>query len=235
MPCLAMSQIQVTMTETEWKEINNRVDSLKEITENLLQKNQVLSKSNSEKDGVISRQEKTIEDYKAQLSESDKKLNELRSQVEKGKASEDFTKNHLLFADSCILKYANAQLYFKYDPKRVSRALNAMNRIVNKDMKDKVIFENLLKEYKNYYNELKTIVNSAQNNPDRTNPFNGQKFLASFKNQVENTAYCRSCYKKGISIPYLNEVVDSIMKQIAKAKPNDGIYCDFSTIIEKLQ
>ena len=147
----------------------------------------------------------------------------------------EIAQKQILYADTCILKYANAQLYFKYDEKRINNALSALNHIYNKDMKEKQIFENLLKGYHGYITEIKTLVNKAQNNPDRTNPFNGQQYISALKTSIENLSYYRMHYKKPINIPFLNDVIGNLLKQLSKAKPDDGIYADFLQIIETLQ
>jgi len=235
LPCWAFAQIQVTIPEPEWKEINNRIDSLNNESDSLRNVIGALQDTINIKNGLISSLLQEEENNKARIHDTDSINKELLSQVENNHSMYELAKKQIQYADTCILKYANAQLYFKYDEKRIKNALSALSHISNKDMKEKQTFENLLNGYSGYFTEIKTLVNNAQNNPDRTNPFNGQQYISALKTSVENLTYYRSYYKKPMNIPFLNEVIGNLLKQLSKAKPDDGIYADFSQIIETLQ
>lgn len=235
LPCLAFSQIQVTIPEPEWKEINNRIDSLKKESDSLRNLVGALQDTIKARNGVISSLQNEVKNIESQIHDSDSINKELLKQVENSLTMNKVAQKQIQYADTCILKYANAQLYFKYDEKRINNALSTLNHIFNKDIKEKQTFENLLKGYYGYITEIKTLVNNAQNNPDRTNPFNGQRYISALKTSIEHLSYYRSLYKKPMSIPFLNDVIGTLLKQLSKAKPDDGIYADFSQIIEALQ
>jgi len=231
-PCLALAQTIVTMSESEWQAIKYQLDSLHHVTDSLRQTNESLSRIIAEKDSIISQLETVIQD-KEEQSEI-----EPQAYLEKAQIENEAFKRYLMYADSCVLRYANAQLYFKYSPKRINIALYAIDRMKNKDIKETAIFKKLLNEYKDYFEEIKTIVTEAQNDKNREyQPSYRQKpsFITSFKTKLEKTTYYHTYYKKGgITIPYLDTILDKINNELANASKNHK-FCDFSSILKELQ
>lgn len=234
-PCWALAQIQVTIPEPEWREINSQIDSLINETDSLHNVIGALQDTIGVRNSVISSLLEEGKKDKSIIHDKDSLNTELLTQSEKNRSMYELAQKQILYADTCILKYANAQLYFKYDEKRIKNALSALNHISNKDMKEKQTFENLLNGYYGYFTEIKSLLVQAQNNQDRTNPFNGQQYILTLKMSIENLPYYRSHYKKPMNIPYLNDIIDTLLNLLYKAKPDDGIYADFSQIIESLQ
>jgi len=234
MPCLAMAQT-VSMSDQKWQAFKDQKDSLQRVTDSLSKANVSLSRIIAEKDSLISQQGKTIQEQAKQQSQSGTTLDDVQAKLKKAQEENDTLKNYIEYADSCVIRYANAQLYIKYEPKRVTKALDALNHILNKDMANKGKLEALLKGYKNYYEEIKSIITESQNNKDRKNPFS-TGFPTSVKSQIENTAYYRAYYNKGgISIPYLNNILKEILNVVNSARPNERKFCDFSSILKEMQ
>ena len=139
LPCWAFAQIQVTIPEPEWKEINNRIDSLKNESDSLHNVIGALQDTIDLKNDFILSLLEEEKKEESIIHDKDSINKELLNQSEKSRSMYEIAQKQILYADTCILKYANAQLYFKYDEKRINNALSALNHIYNKDMKEKQI------------------------------------------------------------------------------------------------
>lgn len=130
-------------------------------------------------------------------------------------------KNHLMFADSIILRLANDCFRFKYDQERVNNAkLYFANMFSVQLQKQFAPLMGLLNKYGTYYKQIEAVLLKVQNDYNT----NQRKWKSPFKNDespnkrclllLKNTQYYKESYKKDWSIYYLDELIDKAIIQI---------------------
>lgn len=175
---------------------------------------------------IISRQEKLITFKEQQID----------SLVALSKSNEariiQLTKDRE-FVDTCMARLANRWLYEKYNEKDVNEAISYFDKILSNDLRREhsVILE-LLKNYKRAYMDFLSVIQAAQRDPDRENPFGATDYKTRYLNKIESMSYYKRYYKESWNIRYLNERI-KIAEDRLKAH-TDSKYSDFSDLILEL-
>lgn len=142
-------------------------------------------------------------------------------------------------ADEATARYANGRLFFKYEAERIEKCLKDFNDIKTQSVKETFNqIPNLLNNYGNYSTQLKQLLQSAQNDPDRRVRNKADEYRAKYVNLIHNSLYYSSYYAKknsGIwSIPYLNNVIDVALSILQKHDPGHNDPVNFNSLIEML-
>lgn len=142
-------------------------------------------------------------------------------------------------ADKATAQYANGRLYFKYDAERISKCLKEFDDIKTQSVKE--IFKQmptLLKNFGNYSAQLKQLLLSAQNDPDRKARNKADEYRTKYVNQIHNSFYYSSYYAKKDpgtwSIPYLNNIIEVALSILQKHDPGHNDPVNFNSLIEML-
>lgn len=124
--------------------------------------------------------------------------------------------------DETSAKYANGRLYFKYDEVRIGKCIDDYNKINTSSVKE--LFKqlpDLLKNYKTFSTQIKALLESAQNDPDRKVRNKADEYKLKFSSKIRNLFYYSHYYtkqKSGVwSIPYLDNIIEvslSILKSM---------------------
>jgi hypothetical protein len=142
-------------------------------------------------------------------------------------------------ADKATAQYANGRLYFKYDAERIEKCLKDFESLKTPSVKETFNqMPNLLKNYGNYSAQLKLLLQSAQNDPDRKARNKADEYRAKYVNLIHNLSYYSSYYAKKNtgtwSIPYLNNIIDVALSILQKHDPGHNDPVNFNPLIEML-
>ena len=123
---------------------------------------------------------------------------------------------NLCFADSVMVKYAYGLCYEEFDRANIEEAEKIIPRIYQPELraemeKDLLI---LLKNYEEYYNSLIGILTRAQNDSYREVSAYVDDFKTKYLNEIKRTYYYRNHYKHDLSIVFLDELIDELIKLI---------------------
>lgn len=121
---------------------------------------------------------------------------------------------NLCFADSIMVKYAYGLCYEEFDRANIEEAEQIIPRIYQPELraemeKDLLI---LLQNYEEYYNSFIGILTSAQNDSYREINAYVDDFKTKYINEIKGTHYYRNHYKHDLSIVYLDELIDELIK-----------------------
>lgn len=135
------------------------------------------------------------------------------------------------FVDTCMVRFANRWLYEKFHEQDVNEAIGYFNRILSTQLRrDRSVVIELLKNYKSAYMGFQSILQSAQRDPDRENPFSVADYKARYISKIESMPYYVRYYNESWNIRYLNERIKIALERLqahSDAKP-----ADFSDLID---
>lgn len=122
----------------------------------------------------------------------------------------------LCFADSCMVKYAYGLCYEKFDRANIEEAEQIILRLYQPELKSEMEKDLLvlLRNYESYYNSLIGILTKAQNDPYRESSVFIDDFKTKYIKEIKETHYYRNHYNQDLSIVYLDELIDTIIKEI---------------------
>lgn len=135
------------------------------------------------------------------------------------------------FVDTCMARLANRWLYEKFDEQDVNEAIGYFNRILSTQLRrERSVILELLKNYKPAYMEFQSILQAAQRDQDRNNPFSVDDYKARYKSRIESMPYYIRYYNESWNIRYLNERIKDALARI-KAHSSEKP-ADFSDLID---
>ena len=135
------------------------------------------------------------------------------------------------FVDTCLLKLANMWLYEKFDKDAVEKAITYMDWMYSSNLKNKYsIVQELLRDYEQFYGEFQLILQKAQNDPDRANPFAVDEYKKKYLEEIQLMPYYRKYYHSDWNIRYLNEQISEALKRIKNHFAPK--YADFGSLID---
>jgi len=135
------------------------------------------------------------------------------------------------FVDTCMARLANRWLYEKFNEQDVNEAISYFNKILSTQLRrDRSVILELLTNYKSSYMGFQSILQSAQRDPDRENPFSVADYKARYISKIESMPYYVRYYNESWNIRYLNERITIALERLqahSDAKP-----ADFSDLID---
>lgn len=135
------------------------------------------------------------------------------------------------FVDTCMARLANRWLYEKFNEQDVNEAIGYFNRILSTQLRrDRSVILELLKNYKSAYMEFQSILQTAQRDEYRDNPFSVDDYKSRYKSRIESMPYYIRYYNESWNIRYLNDRIKDALTRIeahSAAKP-----ADFSDLID---
>lgn len=141
--------------------------------------------------------------------------------------------------DETSAKYANGRLYFKYDTERITRCIDDFNKIKTISVKEKFKqLPNLLNNYEKYSKQLKALLESAQNDPDRKVKNKAEEYKNKYSREIRSSVYYSHYYARQNfgtwSIPYLDNIIEVAMSILKKHDPGHNDPVNFNSLIEML-
>lgn len=124
------------------------------------------------------------------------------------------------FANICLMSLAYRRCGDPYDKEKVDAAIGYFARLHKDETKKK--YEGLRKalmEYEYCNNEIHSILDKAQNDPDRAgNPFMANEYKDKYINQLKNSRYYRNYMEKKVeySIEYLDGIVNEALNLLSQ-------------------
>ncbi len=170
------------------------------------------------------------------ITKKDSLINALKDQHEADSSS---IVNVHMQLDSVIARYANGRLYFKYDSVRIDICLNEFESIKTPSVKERFSqVPNLLKNYGDYSSQLKLLLQTAQDDPDRRAKNKADEYRKKYSDLIYNSFYYSNYYAKKNSgtwsIPYLNNVIEVALSILKAHNPGKYDYVNFNPLIEML-
>ena len=124
------------------------------------------------------------------------------------------------FADQCLRALAYNRCIDPFDKEDVETAIGFFDRLHKEETKKE--YEGLRKalmEYEYCNNEIHSILDKAQNDPDRAgNPFLANEYKDKYINQLKNSRYYRNYMEKKVeySIEYLDGIVNEALNLLSQ-------------------
>lgn len=135
------------------------------------------------------------------------------------------------FVDTCMARLANRWLYEKFNEQDVNEAIDYFNRILSTQLRrDRSVILELLKSYKSAYMGFQSILQAAQRDPDRENPFSVSDYKNRYKSRIQSMPYYVRYYNESWNIRYLNERIKIALERIEAH--SDSKPADFSDLID---
>lgn len=138
--------------------------------------------------------------------------------------------------DETSAKYANGRLYFKYDAERIKGCLKDYEQLKTQSVKEKFKqLPDLLRNYGNFSEQLKNLLSSAQNDPDRKVRNKAEEYKSKYANEIRTSFYYTNYYAKKNSgtwsIPYLNNIIEVALSILQKHDPGHNDPVNFNSLI----
>jgi hypothetical protein len=171
---------------------------------------------------ILEKKDKRIQSFrdssKSVISIRDKELSAFRANSE--------------FVDTWMAKLANEQLYRKYNKTDVDAAITRFDKIYSASVRNEYsIVQKLLRNYESSYCEFKSILQQAQSDNSRTNPFD-DAYKEKYIRKIKDMFYYNEYYDSDWNIRYLNEKIAEALKCLNSH--SDKSPADFTLIIENL-
>ena len=124
------------------------------------------------------------------------------------------------FADQCMMALAYRRCIEPYDKNSVDTALEYFGKLHKKETKEEMEgLRKALLDYEYCNNEIHSILDKAQNDPDRAgNPFMANEYKDKYTNQLKNSRYYRNYMEKKVeySIEYLDCIVNEALNLLSQ-------------------
>lgn len=124
------------------------------------------------------------------------------------------------FADQCMMALAYRRCIEPYDKNSVDTALEYFGKLHKKETKEEMEgLRKALLDYEYCNNEIHSILDKAQNDPDRAgNPFMANEYKDKYTNQLKNSRYYRNYMEKKVeySIEYLDGIVNEALNLLSQ-------------------
>ena len=124
------------------------------------------------------------------------------------------------FADKCMMALAYRRCIEPYDKNSVDTALEYFGKLHKKETKEEMEgLRKALLDYEYCNNEIHSILDKAQNDPDRAgNPFMANEYKDKYINQLKNSRYYRNYMEKKVeySIEYLDGIVNEALNLLSQ-------------------
>ncbi len=234
------SGITVTMTQAEFEANNKRyqtqIDSLQKQTKVLADSLGTLQTKIKSLEKDLKSRDTVINDKKTELINKEKELASCRTDSQKWQNQRKEYEQKEAFADTCIAKAANNCLYTSYDSSFVSESRKRFGRMSPQHQKDFASLRTLLDSYKKYNDEIKLILNDAQNDPKlkKSQIFGKYAPKDEYIKRLKNSSYYKNVYSSSWKIPYLNQIIDRSIKRLNALNPDKGKFADFSDLLETM-
>ena len=198
-------------------EVVKKTESAKQDTVNIALATDTLKNSNAV---VLSEESVKIQQLNETLIAYQDSLSVLKAAL---KAKED-EYNKLLedldFADQCMMALAYRRCIEPYNKKSVDTALEYFGKLHKKETKEEMEgLRKALLDYEYCNNEIHSILDKAQNDPDRAgNPFMANEYKDKYTNQLKNSRYYRNYMEKKVeySIEYLDCIVNEALNLLSQ-------------------
>lgn len=201
---------EVTISAAKYDKFRDDIklltDSTKTLADSCASLNSVIKKLQEEKEllnNVIRNDKKDIEGKIAIVGEKDALITSLQQQHK----ADSLTMSQTLLSmsemqktmDETSAKYANGRLYFKYDTERITRCIDDFNKIKTISVKEKFKqLPNLLNNYEKYSKQLKALLESAQNDPDRKVKNKAEEYKNKYSREIRSSVYYSHYYARKI-------------------------------------
>lgn len=158
-------------------------------------------------------------------------LNIKEKEIDKIKIENTKLRSNIGFVDTCMVKLANRWLYEKYNKSDVDEAIKYFDRIYSSKLKDELsIVQRLLRDYERSYKDFQFIIQQAQQDIDRENPFAVDSYKQKYIHKIKSMLYYMQYYNEEWNIRYLNEQINRALDLLNNHSGNKQ--ADFSYIID---
>lgn len=119
------------------------------------------------------------------------------------------------YVDTCLLKFANRELYERFDREAVNDAISYVDRICSSGFRQEYsIVQELLRVYERSYKDFQQILRQAQNDGDRISPFAVEEYKKRYIQEIKGMDYYKRYYGGDWNIRYLNGQIDDALKML---------------------
>jgi chromosome segregation ATPase len=241
---------EVTISAAKYDEFRDNIKLLTDSTK-------TLADSCASLKSIILNLQKDKEQLKAEVRNNQKELDEKKTAIGNNEAlilsmKQQHTADSLTMSqnlksmsdmqkivDETTAKYANGRLYFKYEAKRIQSCIIDFDKIKTSSVKAKFKqLPELLNGYEKYSSQLKTLLQSAQDDPDRKARNKAEEYKIKYSGEIRRLFYYSNYYAKQNSgkwsIPYLDNIIDVSISILKKHDPGHNDPVNFNSLIEML-
>ena len=149
---------------------------------------------------------------------------------------EEYTKllEDLDFADQCMMTLAYRRCKDQFDKSKVEEAIGYFDKLHKKETKEVWAgVRQALLDYESCYSEIHNIIDQAQNDPDRNNPFVASEFSDKYRKLIKETKYYRNYMEKKVedTIEYLDGIMSEAFNLLSQHYSDRISPADFSKLL----
>ena len=135
------------------------------------------------------------------------------------------------YVDTCLLKFANRELYERFDREAVNDAISYVDRIYSSGFRQEYsIVQELLRAYERSYEDFQQILRQAKDDPERTSPFAVERYKDRYIQKIKGMEYYKRYYGGDWNIRYLNGQIDDALEMLENHSGKK--HADFSPLID---
>ena len=185
------------------------------------------SETNSEESMQIQKLNDTIVAYQDTIAT-------LRSAIKAKEEEYNKLLEDLDFADQCMMTLAYRRCKDQFDKDKVEEAITYFDKLHKKETKEVWAgVRQALIDYESCYSEIHRILDQAQNDPDRNNPFVVSEFSDKYRKQLKGTKYYRNYMEKKVedTIEYLDGIMSEAFNLLSQHYSDQITPADFSKLL----
>lgn len=183
-----------------------------------------------------------VEEVQVQIDSKDTEVEKLKATIKFLETQLENQNKYLAFADSLKLRISNDCFRFKYDKERVDEAVVYFNQMYSDKLRQSFAPMNeLLRGYGMWYAEIKSILNSAQQDYSintkkwkSAGMFGGMEYKPNqkFIKEIKSSYYYSKYYKNNWTIFYLDDLITKAIDRLNQYNEKNDTPLDFTDILK---
>lgn len=219
---------------------NEKIDSLKTVVDSL-------QKLLSQRDATAKRSKRRIDSLQDRIKQvsllasvrASRERDSLLSLISRREQEVEELSALIGYADTSNLRYILLLLKQPFSSKNMERAVRCFDRIHSSEIKkDYANLRILLINYEKWYGEFLSILEQAQADSDRTNPYADEHYMEEYQRLIAEMDYNKKGFFRNKSwyIGYLDDRIEEAINMLDMHKTGQKEHvADFGSLIERLR
>lgn len=183
---------------------------------------------------TVKRLEGRIQQLEDQLRQRDEQINDLNQRLHTAVERQKEAEKKVEQGDVTAIFLINTYLEKPYNEQRVKDAIQRIDNISTPSLEnDKQQFRKLFMNYRDYEQDIVTLLREANTNVNLESPLRGRETAQSYINRLRQTSYYRDCYHKNFFIPFLDNLVETAINRLNANDPARGKKATLSDLLPK--